>query len=41
LTSSTYAPDPEFAGGVFFGDGYPNASNKSVGFYVRAVRGGS
>jgi len=40
-TSTTYVSEPRFTGGVFFGDGYPNASNKSAPFLVRAVRSGS
>jgi hypothetical protein len=40
-TSTTYVDGPSFAWGVDFGDGFVDASLKSGGDFVRAVRGGS
>lgn len=39
-SASTYAPDPMFAWGVYFGDGYVHTVMKPINsLYVRAVRG--
>jgi hypothetical protein len=40
-SSTTYQDFPYFAWYVYFSDGYALADNKSDGYYVRAVRGGS
>ncbi len=40
-SSTTYENSPDFAWGVYFGDGFVDEGGKSLTHYVRAVRGGS